>query len=119
MLELARSLEGHLTATVHGTADDLAKCGDLVAVLRRKVGRVVVNGYPTGVEVSHAMHHGGPYPATTDARTTSVGSAAIERFVRPICFQDVPDTLLPEELRADNPRGIWRLVDGRLTKDPL
>ena len=119
MLELARSLEGHLTATVHGTADDLATCGDLVAVLRCKVGRVVVNGYPTGVEVSHAMQHGGPYPATTDARTTSVGSAAIERFVRPICFQDVPDTLLPEELRADNPRGIWRLVDGRLTKDPL
>jgi alpha-ketoglutaric semialdehyde dehydrogenase len=119
MLDLARGLEGHLTATVHGTEEDLAQCGDLLAVLGRKVGRLVVNGYPTGVEVSYAMQHGGPYPATTDSRTTSVGSAAIERFVRPICYQDVPDTLLPEELRVGNPRGIWRLVDGRLTKDPL
>jgi NADP-dependent aldehyde dehydrogenase len=83
------------------------------------VGRIVVNGYPTGVEVSHAMQHGGPYPATTDARTTSVGSAAIERFARPVCFQDVPEALLPDELKAANPRGVWRLVDGEMTKNAL
>jgi 2,5-dioxopentanoate dehydrogenase len=65
------------------------------------------------------MHHGGPWPATTDPRATSVGTAAILRFARPVCFQDVPEGALPEELRAENPRGIWRLVDGQLTKDPL
>ena len=119
VLALARSLEGHLTATVHGDEADLSEYAELVGVLRRKVGRVVVNGYPTGVEVSHAMHHGGPYPATTDARSTSVGSAAIERFARPLCYQDTPESLLPEELHAKNPRGIWRLVDGRLTRDAL
>jgi NADP-dependent aldehyde dehydrogenase len=119
ILELARGLEGHLTATVHGTPADLAEYAELLGILRRKVGRIVVNGFPTGVEVSHAMHHGGPYPATTDSRTTSVGSAAIERFARPVCFQDVPDDLLPEELQAANPRRIWRLVDGRMTQDPL
>ena len=118
VLALARSLQGHLTATVHGDEADLADYAELFDVLRRKVGRLVVNGYPTGVEVSHAMHHGGPYPATTDARSTSVGSAAIERFARPVCYQDTPESLLPEELRANNPRGIWRLVDGSLTRDP-
>ncbi len=119
VLAFARGLEGHLTATVHGTEADLATYRDLLAILRRKVGRIVVNGFPTGVEVCHAMHHGGPYPATTDARSTSVGSAAIARFARPVCFQDVPESLLPDELQARNPRGIWRLVDGRLGKDPL
>ena len=119
VLALARSLEGHLTATVHGDGADLTEYAELFEVLRSKVGRIVVNGYPTGVEVGHAMHHGGPYPATTDARATSVGSAAIERFARPVCFQDVPEALLPEELRAQNPRGVWRLLDGRLTKDAL
>jgi NADP-dependent aldehyde dehydrogenase len=119
VLALARSLEGHLTATVHGDEADLTEYAELFEILRRKVGRVVVNGYPTGVEVGHAMHHGGPYPATTDARATSVGSAAIERFARPVCFQDVPEALLPDELRAQNPHGVWRLVDGRLTRDAL
>jgi NADP-dependent aldehyde dehydrogenase len=119
LLSLARELEGHLTATVHGTSEDLAEYAELLRLLCRKVGRIIVNGYPTGVEVSHAMQHGGPYPATTDPRTTSVGSAAIERFARPLCFQDVPEAALPEELKAANPRGIWRLLDGRLTKDAL
>ena len=86
-------------------------------MLRSKAGRVIVNGFPTGVEVEHAMHHGGPYPAATDPRATSVGTAAIERFARPVCYQGFPDPALPAELRGSNPRGIWRLVDGKLTKD--
>jgi NADP-dependent aldehyde dehydrogenase len=113
---LAQQLDGHLTATIHGTADDLAKHHRLISILERKVGRLIFNGYPTGVEVARAMQHGGPYPATTDARTTSVGTAAIERFVRPICYQDFPPGVLPEELRDENPRKILRLVDGEWTR---
>jgi alpha-ketoglutaric semialdehyde dehydrogenase len=119
MMEVARSLQGHLTATVHATEKDLAAFPELVAVLQQKAGRLVFNGFPTGVEVSPAMHHGGPYPATTDARATSVGTAAIERFVRPVCFQDAPASILPPELQDGNPRGIWRLVDGAFTRDPI
>jgi NADP-dependent aldehyde dehydrogenase len=119
LLASARRLRGHLTATVHATERDLAAYGALLPVLARKAGRVVLNGVPTGVEVTHAMHHGGPWPATTDPRATSVGTAAILRFARPVCLQDVPDGSLPDELRDANPRGIWRLVDGRLTKDAL
>jgi NADP-dependent aldehyde dehydrogenase len=78
---------------------------------------VLFNGFPTGVEVSYAMVHGGPFPSTSDSRTTSVGASAIDRFLRPVCYQAVPDTLLPEALQADNPRGIWRLVDGQLVRD--
>ncbi len=114
--EIARNLEGHLTATIHGTPDDLMEYRELVAILQRKVGRLLFNGFPTGVEVVPAMHHGGPYPATTDSRTTSVGTAAIERFARPICYQDFPQAALPEELRDENPRGIWRIVDGKRTR---
>lgn len=117
LLASARRLRGHLTATVHATERDLAAYGALLPILARKAGRVVLNGVPTGVEVTHAMHHGGPWPATTDPRATSVGTAAILRFARPVSFQDVPDGALPEELRDANPRKIWRLVDGRLTKD--
>ncbi|HWE02261.1 MAG TPA: aldehyde dehydrogenase (NADP(+)) [Tepidisphaeraceae bacterium] len=117
--ELARKLDGHLTATFQGTPADLEANRDLVAIVERKVGRLIFNGFPTGVEVAHAMQHGGPYPATTDARTTSVGTAAIERFVRPICFQDFPQAALPVELRDENRRGIWRLVDGELTRGDL
>jgi alpha-ketoglutaric semialdehyde dehydrogenase len=119
MLALARSLHGHLTATIHGTERDLSDFAELIPILRRKAGRLVFNGFPTGVEVCHAMHHGGPYPATTDSRWTSVGSAAIHRFARPVCYQDFPRAALPEDLQDANPRGIWRLVDGALTKDPL
>ena len=111
-LEVARALEGQLTATVHGQAEELADYGDLISTLQDRVGRLIFNGFPTGVEVGHAMHHGGPYPATTDARSTSVGTAAIHRFAKPVCYQDFPQAALPPELRDDNPRHILRLVDG-------
>ena len=117
LLAIANGLEGHLTATVHGTEADLEAYRDLITVLELKVGRLLFNGFPTGVEVAPAMHHGGPYPATTDVRSTSVGIAAIHRFVRPICYQNAPQTLLPPELRDGNPRGIWRLVDNEWTRE--
>ncbi|MDB4915621.1 MAG: aldH, partial [Gemmatimonadetes bacterium] len=87
--------------------------------LQRKVGRLLFNGFPTGVEVGHAMQHGGPYPASTDSRTTSVGTAAIVRFARPLCYQNFPSDALPLELQDANPLGVWRLVDGSLTRDAL
>jgi NADP-dependent aldehyde dehydrogenase len=114
MLAAAEKLEGQLTATVHGTEEDFAANQDLLAILETKAGRLVCNGFPTGVEVCHAMQHGGPYPATADGRSTSVGTRAIERFVRPVCYQNFPDTALPDELKEANPLGIWRLVDGQL-----
>jgi NADP-dependent aldehyde dehydrogenase len=119
VLALARGLEGHLTATLHATPADLAAHEALVSSLRRRAGRLIVNGFPTGVEVAPAMHHGGPHPASSDARSTSVGTAAILRFARPVCFQDFPQDALPEELRDANPRGLLRLVDGRPTRDAL
>jgi len=115
-LEFARNLHGHLTATLHGTSEDLTDYAELIEILETKVGRLVINGFPTGVEVASAMVHGGPFPATTDSRSTSVGTAAIFRFTRPVCYQDFPETLLPEELKSDNPLGIWRRVDGSLKK---
>lgn len=114
MLAAARQLEGQLTATIHGTPEDLAASRDLLAVLETKAGRLVCNGFPTGVEVCHAMTHGGPYPATADGRSTSVGTRAIERFVRPVCFQNFPDPALPDELKESNPLNLWRLVDGKI-----
>jgi NADP-dependent aldehyde dehydrogenase len=119
LLALARALEGQLTASVHGTDADLAEWGELLAVLERKAGRLIVNGYPTGVEVCDAMVHGGPYPATSDGRTTSVGSQAIYRFARPVCYQDAPQGALPEELKDANPLGILRMVDGAFTREPV
>lgn len=117
VLAIARSLEGHLTATIHGTEQDLRDFADLIAILEDKVGRLVFNGFPTGVEVTHAMVHGGPYPATSDGRSTSVGSQAIFRFARPVCYQGFPDGALPDELKDANPLGIWRMLDGQLTRD--
>lgn len=114
MLSVARALKGQLTATVHGTAEDLAANRELLSILEGKVGRLLFNGFPTGVEVSHAIQHGGPYPATSDERTTSVGTRAILRFVRPVCFQDFPDEALPPELQEANPLRLRRLVDGKL-----
>lgn len=116
---VASQLEGQLTATLHGTEADLAAAADLIALLARKAGRILCNGFPTGVEVSHAMNHGGPYPATTDVRFTSVGSAAILRFARPVCYQNLPDPLLPEPLKNANPLKLLRLVNGVPTRDPL
>lgn len=117
VLELARHLGGHLTATLHGTEADLHEFSDLLAILKDKVGRLVFNGFPTGVEVSHAMVHGGPYPSTSDGRSTSVGSQAIFRFCRPVCYQGFPESTLPDELRDRNPLGIWRMVDGEMTRE--
>jgi len=119
LLALARGLEGQLTATLHGSEADLAAFVDLVAVLERKAGRLIVNGFPTGVEVCHAMVHGGPYPATSDSRATSVGTYSIYRFVRPVCYQDFPQSALPDELKDGNPLGIWRLVDGQFTREAV
>ena len=119
LMDLAGSIEGQLTATLHGTESDLAAFADLIAILERKAGRLIVNGFPTGVEVCHAMVHGGPYPATSDSRATSVGTYSIYRFVRPICYQDFPQASLPQELKNDNPLRIMRLIDGQLTRDAL
>lgn len=119
LLQAARLMEGHLTGTIHGTEEDLREFSDLVAALETKVGRLVFNGYPTGVEVCPSMHHGGPYPATTDSHFTSVGTAAIYRWVRPLCWQNWPEAALPPELRNRNERKIWRLVDGKLTQEDL
>jgi len=119
MQEIAAALQGNLTATIHGTEQDLAEHRGLVHLLEEKAGRLIFNGFPTGVEVCAAMHHGGPFPATTDPKFTSVGTAAIYRFARPVCYQDFPQWALPEELQDGNPRGIWRQIDGRMTKDGL
>jgi 2,5-dioxopentanoate dehydrogenase len=119
ILAIANSLTGHLTATVHGTQDDLIKYKDLLAVLEQKVGRLVINSFPTGVEVCSAMVHGGPFPATTDGRSTSVGTAAIYRFTRPVCYQNMPDQLLPEELQNENKLKILRLVNGNTSSKAL
>jgi NADP-dependent aldehyde dehydrogenase len=117
LLSAAHALEGSLTATIHGTAEELAHYSDLIDVLSRKAGRLIFNGFPTGVEVGYAMHHGGPYPATSDEKFTSVGATAIYRFVRPVCYQNFPEHLLPRELQDINPRNIWRTVNGKLTRD--
>jgi NADP-dependent aldehyde dehydrogenase len=114
LLKLVRSLEGQLTATVHGTDEELTANHELLKALEKKAGRLLFNGFPTGVEVCHAMVHGGPYPATSDGRSTSVGTRAIFRFTRQVCFQSFPDAALRDELKEANPLGIWRLVDGVL-----
>jgi 2,5-dioxopentanoate dehydrogenase len=116
MMDIARNLPGTLTATVHGTDDDLKDFRGLISILADRAGRLILNGYPTGVEVSPAMNHGGPWPATTDSKYTSVGTAAILRFARPVCFQNFPQDLLPPELQDANPRKIWRLLNGEWGK---
>ena len=113
-LRAAAALDGHLTATLLGDDDDLAANRELIQLLEQKAGRLIFNAYPTGVEVTHAMVHGGPYPATSDPRFTSVGSLAIYRFARPVCFQGFPQAMLPAELQDANPLGIQRLRDGKL-----
>src|SRR5690606_13993581 len=116
LLEVAKAMDGQLTATLIGTLAELPNYADLVNVLERQVGRLIVNGLLTGVEVCHAMVHGGPFPATTDSRSTSVGTAAILRFARAVCYQGFPQSLLPDELKDGNPLSIWRLVNGQRTK---
>jgi NADP-dependent aldehyde dehydrogenase len=115
-----RETAGQLTGTVHaGSGDDAKLVRDVIRTLETGVGRVILNGFPTGVEVNHAMVHGGPYPATTAPHTTSVGAGAIYRFVRPVAYQDVPDALLPGALQNANSLGIFRKVDGKPTSDPI
>jgi NADP-dependent aldehyde dehydrogenase len=114
MAQVVRSLEGQLTSTIHFDDADLPMVAALVPHLEKLAGRLVANGWPTGVEVSHAMVHGGPYPATSDGRSTSVGTLAIERFLRPVCYQDFPDALLPSALRRDAQAGVPHLLDGAL-----
>ncbi|MNN61027.1 Alpha-ketoglutaric semialdehyde dehydrogenase [compost metagenome] len=119
LLTALHALSGQLTATLIGEQRDLAAAAPLVAVLEQKAGRILVNGYPTGVEVCDAMVHGGPYPATSDSRGTSVGTLSIDRFLRPVCYQNFPDALLPEALRDSNPLGLLRLVDGQPSREPI
>lgn len=118
MCAIAEGLEGQLTAALHmqEDKDDIEAARQLLPTLERRAGRILVNGFGTGVEVTHAMVHGGPFPATADGRSTSVGSAAIFRFLRPVCYQNLPQALLPDALRDDNPLGIWRRRDGALGK---
>jgi NADP-dependent aldehyde dehydrogenase len=106
-----QNIKGQLTATIMGTDEDLAAHNDIITLQTSLAGRVIINDVPTGVEVNSSMVHGGPFPATSDARFTSVGTSAIQRWVRPVCFQGFPDALLPEELQNANPRGIWRTVN--------
>jgi len=115
--KFVQALDGQLTATVHALPNELRDHEHLVALLATKAGRLVANQFPTGVEVNHAMVHGGPFPATSDGRSTSVGTHAIERFTRYVAYQNWPDDALPEELRDANPRGIWRLANGERTRE--
>ena len=120
MLEVARHLDGSLTATLHASATEAAGQGDLIALLAAKAGRVILNGYPTGLEVSPAIVHGGPYPATSDGgRSTSVGTRALNRWARLVCYQNFSDDLLPAELQNANPLGLMRLVNGEFTRSAV
>jgi len=119
MIRIARSMHGQLTATIfHAPDRDLDDFRELPGILKTKVGRLIFNGIPTGVEVCHAMTHGGPFPATTDSRFTSVGTAAIKRFVRPIAYQDCAPGILPPELKDGNPLGIIRTINGKRSIQP-
>jgi NADP-dependent aldehyde dehydrogenase len=119
MKNIVAALEGQLTGTIIGNEEELQKYSALVAQLKERVGRLIFNGVPTGVEVCRSMVHGGPFPATTDSRFTAVGPDAIRRWVRPVSFQDWPDALLPDSLKNSNPLGIRRLVNGEYTTKAL
>lgn len=111
--QVIAGLEGQLTATLHMDDADADDVATLLPLLQAKAGRVLANGWPTGVEVTHAMVHGGPYPATSDGRTTSVGTLSMMRFLRPVCYQDIPDELLPPAVQRANPWKLWRKIDGK------
>jgi acyl-CoA reductase-like NAD-dependent aldehyde dehydrogenase len=119
LLDALKRVEGQLTGTVHAQDEDAELVQALVEVLEERAGRLIFDGFPTGVAVTHGMHHGGPFPATTAPGHTSVGMTAVRRFLRPVAFQNAPAHVLPAELRDDNPLGIWRRVDGELTRDAL
>lgn len=116
MIEVARHIEGQLTATLMATENDIRNNNELVEAVKNICGRFILNGVPTGVEVCLSMQHGGPFPATTDSRFTSVGADGIKRFARPICYQNWSNDLLPDELKNENPLEIWRTVNNELTK---
>jgi NADP-dependent aldehyde dehydrogenase len=116
MKQVALHMEGQLTCTIMATEDDVKQNEELVEALKNSCGRFIMNGVPTGVEVCLAMQHGGPYPATTDSRFTSVGADGIKRFARPIAFQNWEDSLLPDELKNGNPLGLWRTINNTLTR---
>ncbi len=119
MLEVARQIEGQLTATLMATDADITQNAALVEAVKNICGRFILNGVPTGVEVCLSMQHGGPFPASSDSRFTSVGADGIKRFARPIAFQNWSNDLLPDELKNENPLGIWRTVNNELMKTPL
>lgn len=119
MQQVAQVMEGQLTCTVFATSEEAQSSSVLIDILREKCGRFIFNGVPTGVEVALSMHHGGPFPATTDPRFTAVGADGIRRFARPVCFQGWPNELLPEELKNENPLNLWRTVNNVLTKEPI
>lgn len=119
MLEVVRSIEGQLTGSFMATEADMEDFSEIIHALRARVGRIICNGVPTGVEVCPSMHHGGPYPSSSNGRYTSVGRDAILRFSRPVSFQDWPMGLLPDELKDDNPKDIWRLINNEWTKNKL
>jgi len=119
MLEVAKHIEGQLTATMMATDDDIRNNTELVEAVKNICGRFILNGVPTGVEVCLSMQHGGPFPSTTDSRFTSVGADGIKRFARPLTFQNWSNDLLPDELKDENPLGIWRTVNNELTKGDI
>ena len=119
LLEIIPTLNGQLTASLFAAGNDVATCKEIIDALETRVGRVILNDFPTGVEVCDAMVHGGPYPATSDSRGTSVGTLAIDRFLRPVCFQGYPDRMLPEALQDGNPLGLRRLINGTWSEAPI
>lgn len=119
MLQVANKLEGQLTATLMATENDIRIHDKIIDSVKNICGRFIINSVPTGVEVCLSMQHGGPYPSSTDARFGSVGADAIKRFIRPLAFQNWSNELLPDELKNENPLGIWRTVNNQLTKEPV
>ncbi len=119
MVEVARTLEGQLTATIMATPGDIKSHEPLLNLVQDICGRFILNNVPTGVEVALAMHHGGPYPSSTDSRFTSVGADGIKRFARPLSYQNWGDEFLPDELKNTNPLQIWRTVNNELTRNPI
>jgi len=119
MVEVTKNLEGQLTSTLMATENDIHNNDELVESVKNICGRFILNNVPTGVEVCLSMHHGGPFPASTDSRFTSVGADGIKRFARPVCFQNWSNDLLPDELKNENSSGIWRTINNELTKSAL
>lgn len=119
LIQVADAIEGQLTCSLIATESEMKENPELVEILKDKCGRFVVNGVPTGVEVALSMHHGGPYPATTDSRFTAVGADGIKRFARPVCFQNWSNELLPPELKNENPLKLWRTINNQLTRDAI